>query len=74
MKDSSWNQHIKKKLTFEDRSRRTIADDCNEFVFGKIIEEFWKQYHEVKLSVFEDNLQRHLDYLFSHLFFARRES
>ena len=41
MKDSSRNQHIKKKLAFEDRGRGTVADGYDEKALRAILEEFW---------------------------------
>ena len=74
MKDSSRNQHIKKKLAFEDRGRGTVADGYDELALRRIMEEFWKQSHSAKPPVLGGNLRGRLDYLFGHLLLARGES
>ncbi len=74
MKDSSRNQHIKKKLAFEDGDRGTVADGYDKLALQRIMEEFWKQSHPAKPPVLRGNLRECLDYLFGYLFLARGES
>ena len=74
MNDLSRKQDSKKKETFEDRGRGTIADGYDARGLRNILDQFWKLSHATKSVQVAGNLRGRLDFILSHLLLARGEA
>lgn len=73
MKDLLQKQDSKKKQSFEDRGRGTIADGYDTQGLQSIVAEFWKL-SQAGSVVMAATLRGRLDFILSHLLLARGEA
>ncbi len=61
MRNFSGNQYIKKKVAFQNGSRKTKINGYDKIGLQKFVEGFLKQFYLAKLSILKGNLQEYLD-------------
>lgn len=74
MIDLSWKQASKKKETYEDRERGTVANGYDPSGLRNILAEFWRQSQSNEPAVVAATLRGRLDFILSHLLLARGEA
>lgn len=74
MTDLLRKQDSKKKETFEDRGRGTVADGYDAKGLRDILAEFWRQSQSDAPMTIAATLRGRLDFILSHLLLARGEA